>query len=132
QADERVLDPRLSLIGACAEPEALDPEEDPGCPTTPPPSAHPPAAFAVPMAVTTDFYGNIYVSNFGKKTDGTQGRIDIFNPEGFFISELKVVGPSSIAVDSKGNLYVIHEVKLGGGASTQLRLARFAPSIYKP
>ncbi|MDX6635931.1 MAG: hypothetical protein QOF06_2134 [Solirubrobacterales bacterium] len=126
QADERVLDPRLSLIGACAAPEALDPEEDPGCPTTPPPSAHPPAAFAVPMAVTTDFYGNIYVSNFGKKADGTQGRIDIFDPDGFFISELKTTGPESLAVDSKGNLYVAAQV------GTDKPILRFEPSVYEP
>jgi hypothetical protein len=126
QADERVLDPRLSLIGGCAAPEALDPEEDPGCPTTPPAGPHPAAAFAVPMAVATDFYGNIYVSNFGKKTDGTQGRIDIFDPEGFFISELKVQGAQSIAIDSQGNLYVAAQVE------TDKPILRFEPTVYEP
>ncbi|HET8955968.1 MAG TPA: hypothetical protein VFN18_09955 [Solirubrobacterales bacterium] len=128
---ERSLDPVLSLIGACAKPEALDPVEDPGCPTTPPESAHPPAGFAVPRAVTTDFYGNIYVVNFGKLLSGSQGRIDIFTPEGRYISELKVVAPMSVAVDSDGNLYVIREVK-PEGESTQRRLSRYTPSTYKP
>lgn len=122
QADERALDPVLSLIGGCAEPEALDPVPDPGCPE----GSHPPAAFAVPMAVTTDFYGNIYVSNFGKKTDGTQGRIDVFDPEGVFISELKTQGPTSVAVDSEGNLYVVAEIE------SNKPILRFEPSVYKP
>ena len=132
RADERVLDATLSLVGGCIEPEALDPVEDPGCPTTPPPSAHPPAAFAVPMAVTTDFYGNIYVSNFGKKLDGSQGRIDVFTPEGIFISEVKMAAPTSLAVDSVGNLYVICEVAGEGNGATERRLFRFAPTAYEP
>jgi hypothetical protein len=132
QADERVLDATLSLVGGCIEPEALDPVEDPGCPTTPPPSAHPAAAFAVPMAVTTDFYGNIYVANFGKKLDGSQGRIDIFSPDGIYISELKIAAPMSIAVDSVGNLYVITEVAGEGGGATERRLFRLAPTAYEP
>jgi hypothetical protein len=132
QADERVLDATLSLVGGCIEPEALDPVEDPGCPTTPPSSAHPPAAFAVPMAVTTDFYGNIYVANFGKKLDGSQGRIDIFTPEGVFISELKLTAPMSLAVDSVGTLYVIREVAGEGEGATERRLFRLAPTAYEP
>jgi hypothetical protein len=126
QAEERVLDAELSLVGGCIEPEALDPVEDPGCPTTPPSSAHPPAAFAVPTAVTTDFYGNIYVSNFGKKADGSQGRIDIFTPDGIFISELKIAAPQSVAVDSEGNLYVIVELE------SFRRLELFVPTVYEP
>lgn len=106
---ERVLDPRLSLVGGCEE-ETLDPVEDPGCPTTPPPSAHPPAGFfAKPNAVATDFYGDIFVASKGKKADGTEGRIDIFSPEGVFIEELSsptVLAPAALAVDSKGVLYV--------------------------
>jgi hypothetical protein len=104
---ERALDPRLSLIGGCEEPEALDPIEDPGCPTTPPAGNHPPAGFfSKPVAVATDFHGDIYVASQGKKADGTAGRIDIFSPAGNFISELSVTGPQAMAVDSKGVLYV--------------------------
>jgi hypothetical protein len=125
-AENRELDPLLSLIGGCDEPEALDPVEDPGCPTTPPASSHPPARFAVPQAVTTDFYGNIYVSNFGKLANGSQGRIDIFSPEGIFISELNTPAPTSLAVDSKGYLYVVAEV------SGDKPILRFKPTVYKP
>ncbi|HWC48780.1 MAG TPA: hypothetical protein VG448_07860 [Solirubrobacterales bacterium] len=107
---ERVLDPRLSLIGGCSgEVEVLDEVEDPGCPTTPPPSSHPSAKFANPRAVTTDDHGDIYVSVGGKKEDGTEGRIDIFSPEGVFLSEIPkgvVTSPQSLAVDSVGTLYV--------------------------
>jgi hypothetical protein len=119
----RQLDPVLSLIGGCETPEALDPIEDPGCPG----GTHPASgAFAVPMAVTTDFYGNIYVSNFGKLANGSQGRIDIFDPEGLFISELKIPAPTSVAVDSKGNLYVVQEIE------SLKPILRYEPSVYKP
>jgi hypothetical protein len=121
---ERVLDPEISLIGGCSgKVEALDPIEDPGCPG----GTHPPSGiFADPRAVTTDFYGNIYVSSRGKIANGSQGRIDIFNPDGVFISELKLTAPMSMAVDSKGNLYVIAEVE------NFRRLFRFAPTVYEP
>jgi hypothetical protein len=131
QGAERVLDPVLSLVGGCSgKVEALDPVEDPGCPNNPPETTdHPPALFAVPRAVTTDFYGNIYVSNFGKLANGSQGRIDIFDPEGVFISELTIAAPMSIAVDSKGNLYVIRETFEEG---TARKLFRYAPTTYEP
>jgi hypothetical protein len=110
---ERVLDPRLSLIGGCSgEAEVLDPVEDPGCPTTPPPSGHPLAKFANPRAITTDDHGDIFVASKGKKEDGTEGRIDIFSPEGAFLSEIPkgtIVAPQSLAVDSTGVLYAWSE-----------------------
>src|SRR5690349_6793644 len=123
-AGERKLDPVLSLIGGCSEPETLDPVPDPGCPD----GTHPPAGkFSSPRAVSTDFYGNIYVSSFGASADGSKGRIDVFDPAGIFITELKTTGPTSIAVDSKGNLYVIAEVESGAKP-----ILRFEPSNYKP
>jgi hypothetical protein len=101
---ERVLDPVLSLVGSCKA-EALDPVEDPGCPG----GTHPPAPFAFPHGIATDLHGDIFVSSEGKKMDGSEGRIDIFGPDGAFISEIPkgVVGatPQSLAVDSKGTLY---------------------------
>ena len=109
---ERVLDPRLSLIGGCLEAgvrEELDPVEDPGCPETPPPGDHPPATFAWPNAVKTDFHGDIYVASRGKNEQGTEARIDIFSPEGKYISEIPqgvVKDLLSIAIDSQGTLYV--------------------------
>jgi hypothetical protein len=127
---ERSLDPVLSLIGGCSgKAEPLDPVEDPGCPTTTPPaSAHPAEQFAAPTAVATDSYGNIYVSNFGKDSEGTEGRIDIFGPDGVFISELRTTGPRAIAVDSLGNLYVRAETSTG-----IVPILRFAPvPPYEP
>jgi hypothetical protein len=104
---ERALESRLSLIGGCGESEPFDPVEDPGCPNTPPAGDHPPAgSFSTPVAVATDFHGDIYVASLGKKADGTEGRIDIFSPDGIFISEVPVTGPQVMAVDSKGVLYV--------------------------
>jgi hypothetical protein len=97
---ERVLEPRLSLIGGCKE-EAVDTIEDPGCPNEIPPST-----FTDPRATTTDDYGNIYVSSFGKAANGSEGWIDVFCADGTFISELTVPGPTSMAVDGDGNLYV--------------------------
>jgi hypothetical protein len=106
----RVLDPQLSLIGGCLK-ESLDPIEDPGCPSTPPPSDHPATFFDFPRAVTTDPYGNIYVVNWGKKdvATGSEGYIDIFSSDGHFVTEIPkgvVPGPAAIAVDSVGTLYV--------------------------
>jgi len=125
---ERQLDALRSLIGGCAgKAEPLDPVEDPGCPG----GTHPPSgAFAVPEAVATDFYGNVYVSNFGKLTDGSQGRIDIFDPDGVFISELKIAAPTSVAVDSKGNLYVIAQREDAPPLKKLLRYPPVAP--YEP
>jgi hypothetical protein len=127
---ERVLNPRLSLIGACSEAavEALDPVEDPGCPTTPPSGPHPSAKFAFPRAVTTDLHGDVYVANFGKNLNGSEGRIDIFGPDGRFISEIpKGVAPSpqAVAVDSTGVLYA--------WSQEEGELLRFQPSApYDP
>jgi hypothetical protein len=127
---ERVFDPELSLIGGCKV-ETLDPVEDPGCPTTTPPSSgHPPSGFfADPKAVATDFYGNIYVASYGKKDDGSEGRIDIFNPEGVFLDEIEPPqGPEALAIDSKGVLYII---VLNDGVRQQvLRYVPCAP--YEP
>ena len=123
-AAERVLDAQLSLAGGCVASDPLDEVEDPGCPG----GTHPPSGlFAATKAVTTDFYGNMYISSFGKSTSGSQARIDIFDPNGFFISEVKQVGAESVAVDSKGNLYVAAEIEAGVKP-----ILRFEPSVYKP
>ncbi|HEV2858710.1 MAG TPA: hypothetical protein VGW80_09945 [Solirubrobacterales bacterium] len=116
-----MLDPRLSLIGACQQ-EELDTVEDPGCP-----EKHPPAPFAFPRGVATDAYGDIYVSNHGKKLDGSEGRIDIFGPDGVFIFEIPngvVASPQSLAVDNIGTLYV--------WAEEAGKLFRFDPCKYDP
>ncbi|HET8814026.1 MAG TPA: hypothetical protein VFM51_03635 [Solirubrobacterales bacterium] len=109
---ERVFDPELSLTGDCST-SAIDEVPDPGLCPIPPGVAgvdHPLEKFDDPRAVATDFHGNIYVGVFGKNDEGTQGRIDIFDPSGLFIEEIVLdapfnFGPMSLAVDSQGVLY---------------------------
>lgn len=119
---ERVLEPRMSLIGGCKE-DAVDPVEDPGCP-----SIKPPSTFSDPRAVATDDYGNVYVSSYGSNFNGSKGRIDVFCSDGTFISELVVSGPASLTVDTEGNLYVLSLLGV-----TQKDVIRFAPEApYDP
>jgi hypothetical protein len=94
------LEPVLSLTGDCST-DAVDPVPDPGCPG----GDHPPSGrFSKPTAVAIDPYGNEYVAS---ATEGESGWIDVFDDEGFFVTELVGVSfPKNIAVDSKGNLYV--------------------------
>jgi hypothetical protein len=133
---KRVLDPQLSLIGGCKA-EELDPIEDPGCPGT---AGHPPAGFfAYPNGVAVDLYGDIYVASKGKQEDGSEGRIDIFGPQGNFISEIpkgEVLSPQAIAVDSEGTLYVWSEfngVERGPSELLEGELLRFDPCLpYDP
>ena len=122
-AETHQFDPTLSLTGGCAT-SLTDPVWDPGCPE----GEHPSASFVTPRAVTTDSYGNIYVASYGNvSAGGAQGRIDIFDPEGFFITEVPdSAGPLTIAVDGDGNLYVFES----GPGFSQLR--RFPPSVYSP
>lgn len=123
---ERLLEPRLSLIGGCGVDETSpDKVEDPGCPATPPPGTHPPATFSNPRAVTTDDYGNVYVASFGSALNGSKGRIDIFCADGTFASEVVTPGPASVAVDGGGELYVF--------SSSQSEILRFEPGApYLP
>lgn len=120
------LDAALSLTGTCLLPgAAVDPVPDPGCPGGPPPeSTHPPSGrFDEPRSVAVDPYGNVYVASYAET--GAKGRIDVFDPEGRYITELlDSFGPKSVAVDSKGNLYVFE--------NAENTIARYAPSVYKP
>ncbi len=117
------FEPQLSLAGECGVKSSVDPVEDPGCPG----GTHPPSGrFDEPRSVAVDAYGNEYVASYA--SDGTKGRIDVFDDDGFFITEIADPhGPRSIAVDSKGNLYVF---ELQGASESEI--ARYTPSVYKP
>ena len=111
------LDPILSLTGNCSE-STLDPVPDPGCPDPP----HP-GRFNEPRSVAFDAYGNEYVANFA--SGGEKGRIDIFDPEGVYITTFADPnGPQSVAVDSEGNLYVYER--------SASKVVRYPPSVYEP
>ena len=108
------FDPVLSLTADCSS-TAADPVLDPSCPYQPPPdgpaqtncnkSGKCTSRFQQPRAIAVDRTGNEYVASFAEG-DNAAGRIDIFDDEGRFITEVAVPDPKSIAVDSKGNLYV--------------------------
>lgn len=121
------FDPVLSLTGDCST-SKTDPVPDPGCPAPPRPSAR----FDEPDAVGVDSHGDIYVASYVHEKSGvpagSEGRIDIFDDEGFFLSELADPhGPKSIAIDSEGNLYVFE----AAGALLGV-VARYPPTVYNP
>jgi len=124
-----VFEPVLSLTGGCKT-SALDEVPDPGlCPIPPgtvypePGADHPSGSFKSP-AIAIDEYGDIDVANVAEK----EGRIDVFSPKGIFITEfVDPAGPQSIAVDSKGNVYLFERIS---GGERQIR--RFPPTVYEP
>jgi hypothetical protein len=65
----------------------------------------------------------MFIASFGQKENGSQGRIDVFDAHGIFISEVAVPGPKNVAVDSKGNLYV---------TNAEGKLLRYSPAVYEP
>jgi hypothetical protein len=126
-AETHTFDPVLSLTGDCST-ALIDPVADPGlCPMPPgvPGVDHPNQAFSSPRAVATDSYGNVYVASFGQAESGSEGRIDVFDSSGLFITEVAVpAGAKNLAVDEDGSLYVI---------DGKNELLRYPPSgTYKP
>lgn len=124
------LEPRLSLTGDCST-SAADPVLDPDCqaepPAYPPPPDRPAARFDRPFSVAVDDWGNLYVAS--RSDAGTEGRIDIFDPEGHFISELEDPhGPRSIAVDGEGNLYAYESTE----GVIDSAVVRYPPAVYDP
>ena len=115
------FDPKLSLTGSCKTSKP-DPEPDPGCP-----EKHPAKRFSNLTSIAIDSHGFEYVASYGAE-EGADGRIDIFNPEGVFVTELAdPFGPKDMALDAKGNLYVWEQVP--GGSS---EVVRYTPTAYKP
>jgi hypothetical protein len=104
-SEQHTFDPLLSLTGKCTV-SPLDEVPDSGpCPGEPGVD-HPPKPFSYTCGTATDRHGDIYVSSPSIETP-TKGRIDVFNPQGEYLTEIKDPNrPCSIAVDSEGNLYV--------------------------
>jgi len=125
------LDPELSLTGDCSTTPGVDEVKDPDCePTYPPPPNGPSGRFDRPYSVVVDDWGNQYV--LSRSGDGTKGRIDVFDSEGRFITELKdPYRPESAAVDGEGNLYVFESLPTGPGAPLRT-IVRYSPTTYNP
>lgn len=119
------LDPTLSLRGDCKV-DAVDDVPDPSCAgeplAYPPPPGGPSAPFREPRAIAVDSFGDEYVATWAESSD-TEGRIDVFDDEGFFLTEVAAPNAKSIAVDSKGNLYVFED---------NGNVVRYPPSEYEP
>ncbi|HEX5527553.1 MAG TPA: hypothetical protein VFX44_10215, partial [Solirubrobacterales bacterium] len=122
---------QLSLTGGCGT-SSEDPIPDPGCPEKHPPEiwgCNPQCTsnFNRPYAVAIDSFGDEYVTSYGTE-EGKQGRIDVFSPEGVFITEIKdELGPKNVAIDSTGVLYVFDQ-----SPTHKAEFARYKPTVYKP
>ncbi|HEU4737976.1 MAG TPA: hypothetical protein VFS54_02710 [Solirubrobacterales bacterium] len=111
------FDPALSLVGKCGV-SALDPVEDPGCPG----GTHPPSGrFDEPRAIAIDQYGYEYVASYANGE--ADGRIDVFDDEGVFVTEFVALDAVSIAVDGEGVVYVFEDSG---------KVVRYEPAVYKP
>ena len=103
-ADQHVFDPVLSLEGSCVGKDGV---KDPSCPY-PEPTAGGPRPIEDPCGTATDRHGDIYVATpkINNEGKGPEGRIDIFDPQGRFLTEIPDGhGPCGLAVDSEGNLF---------------------------
>ena len=102
------FDATLSLNGNCKT-TSFDPVIDPSCvgepPSYPAPPTGPSGQLIEPRAIAIDGAGNEYVASFAAGDDA-KGRVHVFDDEGHFVTEVAVKDAKSIAVDSKGNLYV--------------------------
>jgi hypothetical protein len=70
---------------------------------------HPSESFVKPTGIGTDSYGDLYVAVEGPSVGGVPSNphIDVFDPEGLFVTEISTPGePKTVAVDSGGYLYV--------------------------
>jgi hypothetical protein len=122
-----VFEPTLSLTGGCTT-SLIDEVPDPGpCPGVLG-TDHPKTEFSNPN-VAIDDYGDIYVSNTIEKEGKVEAKFDVFDANGFFLTEFSDPGATSqgIAVDSKGNFYVFEALEKGGGV-----VKRFIPTVYEP
>jgi hypothetical protein len=125
-ADEAswVFNPSLSLTGDCAT-STPDPVADPGCPG----GDHPPKGpFSKAHDSAVDLYGDRYVASFGQNPDGSESRVDVFDPTGRFITEVPAPGAATVAVDADGHLYV-SQFEEGEGLHG---VFRYTPTVWQP
>jgi hypothetical protein len=127
-AETHIFDAALSLTGDCST-SPTDPVADPGCPGGMHPVGGP---FIAPTDSATDEYGDLYVAGFDPNTgligeQGLQGRIDIFDSTGHYITEIASPQAREVAVDGDGNLYVYKQAITG-----ETEVLRYAPSSYDP
>lgn len=116
-----VFDPTLSLTGNCVT-KSVDQVPDPGCPG----GTHPPAGpLSHPVSVATDGFGDIYVLSAGTEYK-TQARIDVFGPEGDFLTEKSLPAALGMAVAPDGVLYVTSDPEY------KSKLLRLEPSTFQP
>jgi hypothetical protein len=119
------VDPVLSLTGNCSV-GVFDPVPDPSCsgepPAYPAPPDGPTGRFTEPRAIAIDSFGVEYIASYAD-SDEAEGRIDVFDDEGKFLTEVAAPNAKSIAVDSKGRLYVFEDTG---------KVVRYNPSEYEP
>jgi hypothetical protein len=104
--DEHAFDPVLSLTGDTSV-SAQDQVPDPG-------AVHP-GRFKDPCGIATDRHGYVYVASAAPNATqtGHEGRIDIFDPQGSYVTHFKDEHePCQLAVDSQGSVFVY---ELAGG-----------------
>lgn len=129
EEETHVFNAALSLTGGCGI-SSLDEVPDPGCPS----GEHPPAgAFSNALAAATDSYGDIYIASYPAETSGSAARVDIFDAQGIFLSEISVPGARKLAVDSTGHLYVLSAWYPPEANGSEVgKLLRLDPTIYDP
>jgi hypothetical protein len=122
-ADAYAFDPALSLTGDTST-SPSDEVPDPG-------PAHPPKKFDGPCGIAVDGAGDVYVASAAAGNgSGTDGRIDVFDRTGHFLTEISnSQQPCSVAVDSTGVVYV---GELKGETGAFRGLVKYVPSAYPP
>lgn len=130
--EPHAFDPVLSLTGGCTT-STIDAVADPSNP--PCPEGDHPGSFNRPHSVATDRCGNIFVASLGKlSSGGTAGRVDIFDAGGFYITTIEdpTAAASSVAVDSKNNLYVFQYRPPTETTDYVSRIVRYTPTTNNP